>query len=294
VGIPKLVADLTQWLKDWDAVHIQKRLKPAFDKTNPGAPAALLSGPPGIGKTTTAKLVAATCGREVMELNASDARSKNLVGQLLKDAVQSKAFSFDPDAKNKGTGRVVIMDEVDGMSSSDRGGMAELIKIIKLSRTPIICICNDRQKTTVRSLANSCYDLRFSRPQVGSIVKRLKMVAKAEGLEVEDAALEGIVQSSGNDIRQVLNALQMWRTTSKDLSRKEAEARVGEIKKDAVLRLNAFDATSFVFNESHSSNLQQRTEAFFTDYDLIPLMIAQVNFARTMFFPCHHPIANDF
>ena len=36
------------------------------------------------------------------------------------------------------------MDEVDGMSSSDRGGNQALIQVIKKSRTPIICICNDR------------------------------------------------------------------------------------------------------------------------------------------------------
>lgn len=37
------------------------------------------------------------------------------------------------------------MDEVDGMSGhNDRGGNAELIKIIKTSKTPIICVCNDR------------------------------------------------------------------------------------------------------------------------------------------------------
>lgn len=40
--------------------------------------------------------------------------------------------------------RVIIMDEVDGMGGSDRGGIPELIKVIKTSSTPIICVCNDR------------------------------------------------------------------------------------------------------------------------------------------------------
>lgn len=39
---------------------------------------------------------------------------------------------------------VIIMDEVDGVGAGDRGGIAALIKIIKESKTPIICICNDR------------------------------------------------------------------------------------------------------------------------------------------------------
>ena len=40
---------------------------------------------------------------------------------------------------------VLIMDEVDGMAGNeDRGGVAELISLIKKSSIPIICICNDR------------------------------------------------------------------------------------------------------------------------------------------------------
>jgi len=35
------------------------------------------------------------------------------------------------------------MDEIDGMSGSDRGGIAAIIQVIKDTRTPIICICND-------------------------------------------------------------------------------------------------------------------------------------------------------
>ena len=49
--------------------------------------------------------------------------------------------------------RVIIMDEVDGMSSGDFGGNAELIALIKRTTTPVICVCNDRQKDSVRSLA---------------------------------------------------------------------------------------------------------------------------------------------
>jgi replication factor C subunit 1 len=56
---------------------------------------------------------------------------------------------------------VIIMDEVDGVGAGDRGGIAALIKIIKESRTPIICICNDRQNQKLASLVNHCYDLKF-------------------------------------------------------------------------------------------------------------------------------------
>lgn len=62
------------------------------------------------------------------------------------------------------------MDEVDGMAGNeDRGGMQELIQLIKNTSVPIICMCNDRNHPKVRSLANYCFDLRFSRPRVEQI-----------------------------------------------------------------------------------------------------------------------------
>jgi replication factor C subunit 1 len=37
------------------------------------------------------------------------------------------------------------MDEVDGMSgNSDRGGNQILINLIKTTKAPIFCVCNDR------------------------------------------------------------------------------------------------------------------------------------------------------
>jgi replication factor C subunit 1 len=60
-------------------------------------------------------------------------------------------------------GKVIIMDEVDGMSAGDRGGSQELLQIIKKSRVPIICICNDRASPKIKTLANYCLDLKFRR-----------------------------------------------------------------------------------------------------------------------------------
>ena len=125
VGAATLVRNLIKWLSDWDAVHLKKRIKVLHERSNPGARAALLSGPPGIGKTTTARLVARHCDREVFELNASDTRSKKLIAEGLRDVVGSGLVGFSSSKKGS-KGRVIIMDEVDGMSSSDRGGMQEL------------------------------------------------------------------------------------------------------------------------------------------------------------------------
>lgn len=65
---------------------------------------------------------------------------------------------------------VLLMDEVDGMAGNeDRGGVQELIQLVKSARVPIICMCNDRNHPKIRSLANYCFDLRFSKPRAEQI-----------------------------------------------------------------------------------------------------------------------------
>ena len=56
--------------------------------------------------------------------------------------------------------------------NEDRGGVQELIAVIKSSRVPFICICNDRQHQKIRSLAGHCFDLRLRRPGKQAIAKR--------------------------------------------------------------------------------------------------------------------------
>ena len=69
------------------------------------------------------------------------------------------------------------MDEVDGCSSSDRGGLQALVKIIKLTKVPIVCICNDRGNRKLQTLLNHSYDLRFNKPPIRDVLKRVMMIA---------------------------------------------------------------------------------------------------------------------
>eukprot|EP00981_Chlorochromonas_danica_P000348 scaffold90_cov163-Ochromonas_danica.AAC.3 len=274
IGHGELSRKLSEWLDKWAALHVKHSLKMPFGKENAGAKAVLLSGPPGIGKSTLASVVANQLGFDILELNASDTRNKSEIDSRLQDAVSSRSITSSHATDLNGRRRLVIMDEVDGMGGSDRGGMAELIKIIKISKVPIVCICNDRQSPKVRSLANHCYDLRVKRPTKSQIAVRLVHIAAQEGLQVDSNAAEMLVEQSGNDIRQAINALQMWRYSKHSLAYNDIKGSMSRIEKDKVLRQTPFDACLQILGGEKSS-FEERYGAFFIDYSLSPLIIQQ-------------------
>ncbi|CAK9052977.1 unnamed protein product [Durusdinium trenchii] len=140
---------LTDWLRDWEDVVLHGRKKASSRRENGGAEnvnarAVLVSGPPGIGKTTTCRLVAEMHGGyKVLEYNASDARGQKVIQEMAEGIAQNSTVSFSGQGTSKRKA-VIIMDEVDGMGAGDKGGNAALIKMIKTTRNPIICICNDQ------------------------------------------------------------------------------------------------------------------------------------------------------
>lgn len=84
----------------------------------------MISGPPGIGKSSSVRIIAKELGFSILEFNASDNRSKKTIESLLKDSSTSTSITRYHENnlafKNKS---VIIMDEVDGVSANDRGGL---------------------------------------------------------------------------------------------------------------------------------------------------------------------------
>jgi replication factor C subunit 1 len=268
-------------------------------------------------ETTTATLVAQESGRDVLEFNASDVRSKKAMQEELGDITGSNTLQFGPSQqrpKQKHASQIkkrcIIMDEVDGMGAGDRSGMAELIAMIKSSRVPIICICNDRQNQKIKSLVPYCMDLRYRRPVKTAIANRAIEIAKQEGLIVERNAAESIAESCGNDVRQVLNCLQMWASSSSSndpshdattttMTYKDLKERERSISKDEILRVSLFDAARVIVEGrkglsssatgvggssdaiTQRDHFFRRNDAYFVDYSFVGLLVHQ-NYLKIM------------
>jgi replication factor C subunit 1 len=231
-------------------------------------------------------LVADLEGFEAIEFNASDVRSKKALDDLVKDALDTRSigefFKADRGAAatmSKKKKAVIIMDEVDGMSAGDRGGSAELIRMIKKSKVPIICICNDRRSPKMRSLANSCLDLSLRRPTAQQVEARIRNIAAKEGLELKANVVAELVASTSADIRQILNLLSTYRLSSSSLSYDQSKALAKTAQKN--ITVGPFDAMQKLFSQGtyRSSTFPEKIENYFHDYSLIPLMV-QENYIR--------------
>lgn len=283
IGNTQVLEKLMNWLETWDEEILSQSSNEKQEKVksteNSKARAVLISGPPGIGKTTAARLVAMEYGYKVMELNASDTRSKKVISDLLTSSSKSHCLTFNGNiVKN-----LIIMDEVDGMSAGDRGGTAALIQVIKTTKNPIICICNDRQSQKLKSLANYCYDLRFSKPNKLQITRKIYQILKNEGMNVDTNAIEFLVESSGNDIRQILTSLELWSRSYSELTYMQAKNSLKVLTKDSTCMVDSFEAASKLFNSSEMRRISQKEkiDLAFIDYSLIPLLI-QENYLTAM------------
>ncbi|PQQ01921.1 replication factor C subunit 1 isoform X3 [Prunus yedoensis var. nudiflora] len=283
IGNQSLVKQLHDWLAHWHEQFLDTgNKKKGKNPTNSGAKkAVLLSGTPGIGKTTSAKLVSQMLGFQTIEVNASDSRGKadskiekgigGSNANSIKELVSNKALSMD-GLKHPKT--VLIMDEVDGMSAGDRGGVADLIASIKISKIPVICICNDRYSQKLKSLVNYCLLLSFRKPTKQQMAKRLMQIANAEGLKVNEIALEELAEKVNGDMRMAVNQLQYMSLSMSVIKYDDVRQRLLSSAKDE--DISPFTAVDKLFGfNAGKLRMDERVDLSMSDPDLVPLLIQE-------------------
>ncbi|KAF7295433.1 AAA domain-containing protein [Mycena indigotica] len=246
-GNERVAREVMTWVKQWDYCVFgknkgKKRAREdeeeiAYDVNDeyrrPREKLLLLSGPPGLGKTSLAHVVARQAGYQVMEINASDARSGSVIDDRIRPALESgRAIGSTKPV-------LLVIDEIDGATGSGDNSSTFIHKLIQLTQDrawkksrskkkdpngkrpilrPIICICNDQNAAALTKLRAASLQVRFARPADIHTVKRLREVCAVEGLKADNRALTTLVGIARGDLRGCLNTLQFIKSRNEDVT----------------------------------------------------------------------------
>jgi replication factor C large subunit len=222
-----------------------------FLRNFPKKKALLLYGPPGTGKTSLVLAAAKVHDLEIKELNSSDLRNRAKLEEVLKPAsIQGSLFK---------KGKILLMDEIDGVTGSDIGGVPELIRTIQISSHPIILTGNDIWQSKFSPLRPKCKLVELKHLPMESIMSLLNNISAQEKLSNSDTFLRQIALKSQGDLRAALNDLQAYssgnygESTILDEEKRHKEETIFNILKilfqERQDSLNIFDNTNMSLDE---------------------------------------------
>jgi replication factor C large subunit len=188
-GNEKAIRQLQDWLKSWEGGAPKQR-------------AAFLYGPPGVGKTCTVTALAADQGYELMEVNASDRRTKKRLNALVGRSIHQRDTIT-------GKRRMILFDELEGVSEHD--GVRAIASIIKEAEVPIVLIATsigERWEDKFRPLKDISLHIKYTAVPFSQSLARLKVIVGELEIHIDEDVLELLADRSRGDLRSAINDLE--------------------------------------------------------------------------------------
>jgi replication factor C large subunit len=222
-GNKTAVEKLREWIDSWSEGPPNKR-------------AVLLYGPAGVGKTSVSEALALERGWDLVEINASDKRSGEILSKIAGLAsTQSTLFS---------KGRFILLDEVDGINlREDSGAVTTILQIIKETQYPLILTANDPWDPKTRPLREACLQIELKRLGIRDGLPLLKTVLAKEGVRTTDDVLKYIIDKDRGDIRSILNDIQLLASRTKTLTMDDVSMLAGRDRTESI-----FEVLRVIFN----------------------------------------------
>ena len=199
---PRAVADIAD---NREAVNKLRLWLRGWDKGIPRERAVFLYGPPGTGKTSSVHVLAEELGFDLLEINASDYRTRTRMEELIGRAATQNITIF-------GKRRLILFDEMEGVSGhEDQGGVSAITDIIKTTRVPIILIATaitEDNEEKFRSLRDKSQAIEFKSIPTMDVYTRLERIARELKLDTSPDALEALAVHSEGDLRSAINDME--------------------------------------------------------------------------------------
>jgi replication factor C large subunit len=125
-------------------------------------------------------------------------------------------------------GKIIFMDEADGITASDRGGLPELIYLIEKTYFPVIITANDIWQKKFSPLRQKCRVIEVKELDKKTISEIIEDILKKENKKINNETIELIIEKSRGDARAAINDLQSVFISGE-------EALISKVEKEVIL-----------------------------------------------------------